>query len=298
MIDNSSLGLNYLNKIPIDSANISKLRNNFIIEENSNDNSLIEQSLVKKILETNIKEETLSDNFVMRLCKHLEATHAFRIEPSSKNKLLSQERLDLGNCGEVFLKNRSLIQSNISQKDQHYSIPTTTKKRVICEFSECNLKFESDIDFGETFLEENQLKKEDVESTLISASEIIKPFWRNVRKWDIIEILLIILGFFVLASLSIFLGIFVTYYLIFATSGFYFIGSIILIMIIKRRSNQELTLAHIALSLFLKSEKSKYFEKGIKIRPGGIAKWIEFIKLSEANQVKESQIKIQINQRM
>lgn len=250
-----------------------------------------ENSCIQKLLNNNIKDEILNDKFQEKVINQLPNEISFLSNNLiKKGKENIQSQLDLGSCGHLLYKN-SQRRDNIP-----YSIPFSTADKVICEYAECELKFLSYINYDETFISKSELSTKEYENIISRANEIVFPFWRKVKRINITLILSLLLGFLFSLAAGILLAIYVIFYLSILIFALYFIGGLILILNLRSKIHLELSMAHIALSIYAFSKnEGELFRKGIRMRPGGLAKWIEFIKYEKQKNIpskKEGKVKV------
>jgi len=147
----------------------------------------------------------------------------------------------------------------------------------------------------EDFCITNAINKELISEIIDQFENVINQFWYNIRKSNIFLFLFLFLGFIIFLAIGLILGKVFTYYIIIIVLAAYFIIGIILVLYVKSYCTHQLVLAHISLSIAVKYVNDNYAKsKHLFVRPGGLARWIEFIPQKQQHQRSETLIKLDI----
>ena len=99
-----------------------------------------------------------------------------------------------------------------------------------------------------------------------------------MTKYDRINIANVIGGLLLTIILSMALGMTVHWSISLIFIFLYFIFASVSIRLIKKRSNKYLRQAHFLLGVYCRAENNRlYLQHNVEMRPGFLAKWIEFI---------------------
>lgn len=118
---------------------------------------------------------------------------------------------------------------------------------------------------------------EDISNTCNEATKLMRRLRGRVLLYDLISLFLIWGFLWVVIALCIVLGLFIGFLIptIIFLIYMWAIGSFAFWT--RRRSTRYLRLAHFVLAVYLRAENNRYYErKHVMVRPGYLAKWIEF----------------------
>lgn len=142
---------------------------------------------------------------------------------------------------------------------------------------------------------------ESFEQTIIECTDLMMTSRAIVTKYDMFNLINVCGGLFVFTILAVVVGffsqwwlsfLFILIYLCLATQGYFYT---------KRKTNKHLRIAYLILALYCRAENNRtYLKKKIRLRPGYLAKWIEFqiedskkpkIQIEEAKQSKARKVR-------
>ena len=201
------------------------------------------------------------------------------------NNLLSQneyleEGQNLDNSNSVLdLGAKGDIVSNMSGNaaDKVFLIPKSTDTTLVVPYCDCIPKFDVKNKYKSSNLYIYNCPEVEFNKTLELAGNIMKPLRGRVAISELITILLFTAGLAIMLAVFIPLGGLVSYWLTIVALLLYFIFLGSLLIYFKRSNARLLINAHFCLALICRIENNRfYLDKRIRLRPGYLAKWIEF----------------------
>ncbi len=233
---------------------------------------------------------------------HLETSLKGRINTAETNEEIASELVNVGvpahisqlsaDRGNLFVDmgDFPLMISNTqaASAESVFVVPETVSSQVvIAEYNEYSPSFFLPVDaFDRSFLPSHHMSKKDFEDTIKDAEQMLLPLRGTVTRVHLCLLLAMSLGVALAIVISVVLGIYVTYYLTAVLLILYFVLLGIITILVKKRSVKLLLHAHIALALFAKSENNRlYSAHNVRLRPGYLAKWLEFVSTDDADYV-------------
>lgn len=162
------------------------------------------------------------------------------------------------------------------------SPPLSTDTRLVLEYGECSAGFSREAGSGRTayessLLRENGIIEEEFEKTVERAEEVLRPLRGAVARSNLYLLLLVAIGLVFVTVMGTVLGKYVSYYGSLGVIAAYVATLGIFVLCQKKKNAGLLIYAHLALALFLRSENNRlYLSHKVLLRPGHLAKWIEF----------------------
>ena len=137
-------------------------------------------------------------------------------------------------------------------------------------------------ELSEKYKKSNLLSKEvdylSFENTLNNASRYLQPYRAHVAKLEKINVSILVVCLLLSIALSMVGGILYSWVTSILVIVFFIIAMTIAYFLFKRFQNKYLRQAHFILALYCRSENNRfYLSKNVEMRPGFLAKWIEFI---------------------
>lgn len=168
-----------------------------------------------------------------------------------------------------------------TEAEQIYIIPRSEyPNKIVIAFADCKPTFNM-IDLQRKYeksgLNLRGICFENFQDTILNATKYQLPYRGRVSYFDRVNII-IILGILVLTiALSMGLGMTIHWTISIIFIIMFFVLSYISIRVIKRKTNIFLRQGHFMLAVFCRTENNRlYLGKNIEVRPGFLAKWIEF----------------------
>jgi len=156
-------------------------------------------------------------------------------------------------------------------------VPTSTKSRLVVEYSECTPRFAVNEAYDSSNLKEHKIIFEDFFTTIKNAEEVLMPFKGSATKADVCFLLTVFIGLILALGGGVSLGMLVHYAFTIVIVLVFLIVIIALFLYIRKRNRRLLIYGHLALGLFARCENNrKYLKKKVLVRPGYMGKWIEF----------------------
>ena len=110
------------------------------------------------------------------------------------------------------------------------------------------------------------------------------PFKGQVTRSEIWFLLGVFIGLILTLVIGITLGAIVNYGITLGISMVFILALVIIFICLKKRNGKLLIYAHLALALYARCENNRfYLRRKVLIRPGHMAKWIEFDTLRTVN---------------
>lgn len=160
-------------------------------------------------------------------------------------------------------------------------VPRSEKNRLVVEYSECSPQFNIYNAYETSALEDNRVSREEFAKTMKGAEEVVRPFKGRATRNEICFLLSALVGLVLVLALGIALGRLISYIITIVVCVVFLIA-ITGIFIYLRKHNRKLVIyGHLALALYARCENNRcYLRKKVLVRPGYMAKWIEFNSLS------------------
>ncbi len=158
-----------------------------------------------------------------------------------------------------------------------FAVPKSSRSRVVVEYAECRPNYCIEGSYRASGLYDQGVTQDEFEETVQNANEIVLPFRGKAVRWELCYWIALFVGLAVFFTVAMVLGALVSY-IITAVVCAAFVGLAIAGFIwVRRRNGRLLLYAHLVLALFLRCENNRlYLRHKILVRPGYLAKWMEF----------------------
>eukprot|EP01022_Parablepharisma_sp_SALTPOND_P017857 TRINITY_DN28_c1_g1_i1.p1 TRINITY_DN28_c1_g1~~TRINITY_DN28_c1_g1_i1.p1 ORF type:complete len:752 (+),score=71.00 TRINITY_DN28_c1_g1_i1:8417-10672(+) len=223
---------------------------------------------LQTLLEPNIKGRI---NFSESTSEIIDALIKSGIEQHIKQACTADNVLDFGDTPLIVSNTQS------ASADSVFIVPISNMGKLVIEYNECSPEFFIDNLYFGSVVQAQHVTEAQFEETMKNASMLLRPFRGTVARSNFILLLVLTIGLLLVVISSILLGIYVSWDITIGLLVVYLVGTGVYAVIMKKKGNRMLLYAHIALALYAKSETNRLYSKhGIKVRPGFLAKWIEF----------------------
>lgn len=228
-----------------------------------------------------IKGKLATGDSILEVMKTLSNSALIKhIEYLNTDDLLNcyNSTLDFGETPNV-IKGRSCIK-----RGNAFFVPKSSPCRLIVEYGECQPDYEIKGAYESSNLKDHNIYCEDFLSTIKSANEILLPYNGLVAKSDCFFLIGLAIGLALTLSIGLILGALYSYIITFVLVSVFVLVILILLFWMKKRNAKLLVYAHLALSVFVRCENNRlYLKHKVLVRPGYLAKWIEFNMVSSNN---------------
>lgn len=188
--------------------------------------------------------------------------------------------LDLGDLPDSYSHDKG-------EAFQVFVIPKTENNKSLIvpwdSWNACYNLYEARIKYGDFDFDEKNVTYEDLEETIKQADSIVTDFMGKLSKRERIRTLV----------MSILFAIFILWAIIVGLSNDSYVGALFIILfylvillivnqVMKMKSNYQLRMSQFLIAVLCRAENNKkYIRKGVEVRPGYLASWLEF-KINES----------------
>jgi hypothetical protein len=126
-------------------------------------------------------------------------------------------------------------------------------------------------------LKQYNVDEAELRRTISTMNFILRPLRGKLACYDRIILFYLLIGLLVTASLGVIIGILVHYVVSMIVGVLYFSMLGVFVWFTKKNTKVLIRDSHLCMAAFIRAENNRYYlRKGMKIRPGFLAKWIEF----------------------
>lgn len=144
-------------------------------------------------------------------------------------------------------------------------------------FGECSTSYEFRPHIEPVLLNKSGLSIDEFEGIIQQINKVVEPIKEQYSSNEKMIITYVLFGLFIVTTLSIALGIIISFIIPIILTLCYFSGFAILLIRVQKKNSHLLKRIHFNLSLVLRNENDRLLIRhGIKARPGYLSKWIEF----------------------
>ncbi len=251
------------------------------------------QELKALLSDTLTKNAEIAPNKKSSVLEDVTRTMEFCCQPARHLRYLnvpgrisSNFPLDLG--PRPALISRETAQDFLTNKV--FIVPDSGSEQVIVEYKEFSAGFVQRRPEDFAPIVKRGIPVEEAVSTIKTAETLLDPLRGTVARSELVLTLLLTAGLGLVGLVGVLLGVYVSYFIMIGVFGGYAIGLGMYGLHLGRRNSRLLTYAHLALALFARSENNRvYLARRVHLRPGYLAKWLEFNidETSEAAQEQE-----------
>ena len=230
------------------------------------------------LLNGSIKGKTTTGDSVDELVKLLVSSPLFQYLHNLNNPTLFNIENSAIDFGE---KPIMIYGKGLCKRFGNSLIPNSDKNRLVVEYSECSPQFSLHNSYEDSALEDHQVTKEEFNKTIKGAEEVLAPFKGVATRSEIYFMLFVFIGLILSLTIGITLGRLISYIITIVISLVFLAAVITIFIYLRKRNKKLLVYAHLVLALYVRCENNRYYlRKKILVRPGYMAKWIEFNSLS------------------
>ena len=209
--------------------------------------------------------------------EQLELKYSIYLNDKNQNILTKRNMpwLDIGDLPDSYNSDRG-------EAFQVYYVPETIPPVILFvpwdAWNGCYNLYEARIKYGEFDFDEKNVTYEEIEETIQDATSIVTDFMGLVTKRERIKTLVMAILLAIFTLWAIILGLTKESYVgaLFIII-FYFVILIIVNQVMRRKSNYHIRMSQFLVAVLCRAENNKkYLKKGVEVRPGFQASWIEF----------------------
>jgi len=155
--------------------------------------------------------------------------------------------------------------------------PHSTKSRFIVEYSECTPAFYLHDIYKNSGFDDHSITEDEFTNSIKGAENVLLKFRGSVINSDMCFLIWFLISFVFILGGGMAMGALISYIITIIISSVYAVILIIVYFCLKRRNLKLLIYGHLALAIYCRCENNRlYLRKKILMRPGYMAKWIEF----------------------